>query len=338
MLQSVAHLTVLKFNPNQARHPKGSSQGGEFAKGTGSTGRSTEFEFLQEAAAREQAKEPPPTHARRADVEQVAAAFQKVALQSGLPDAAGQGIHAYTVRSDMKKRIQMDLTERLKNHPAFQGMDEAKLAVWVKAKIDLWAETSGDHDADAIHMQEAVRLEFGLPEHTMQHLADVESMPWTTKRLNQPMTPTEEARNRAFVRAEYDRTQEWLKAEGITHVSVFRGMYDGYGDLGWGFETVQMAPASSWSTDLKIAAGFAQNQMEKAGGFDPSDPELAIPEGTVGLDAAPKVLTTRVPASQVLSTCVTGRGCLVEYEIILIGKEQRARVFRHKADIEKTLA
>lgn len=42
----------------------------------------------------------------------------------------------------------------------------------------------------------------------------------------------------------------------------------------------------------------------------------------------PILLTTRVPVEQVLSTAVTGRGCLTETEIILLGKgEQRVRVF-----------
>ena len=73
--------------------------------------------------------------------------------------------------------------------------------------------------------------------------------------------------------------------------------------LGLGYETVKMQPASSWTTDLETAIEFATDK------------------------ANPEMLTSRVPVTDVLSTCVTGRGCLAEEEVILLGKPQRARVF-----------
>lgn len=273
-LQSIApsFRWVLKFDPKQPRHPKGSGEGGRFA--------------------------------RSAEVTQA----HEVLLAEARRVAPGITERSIAQRAEMKKHIQMDLADRLRKHPAFQGMEPRPpiflepVAEWVKQKIDLWAESSGDSEPAAIAMQEAVRREFNLRHVAMDHLVadypllDIDSV--------------DEARCMAFVRAEYERTQEFLEAQGITHVSVFRGMSALGADLGYedreghmGIEVVTMQPASSWTTKLRTAYDFAQTKPQ------------------------PVVLTTRVPASQVLSTCVTGRGCLSEYEVILLGKEQRIRTF-----------
>lgn len=292
-VQSVAP-GVLKWDVNQPRQPKGSEHGGEFAKTTS-------------------VSTPDPTHARQAEVLQVR---QRFATYSGLSDqdkatvvTDKQITYSLSVRAAMKKKIQMELTERLKNHPAFVGMEPRPpmylepVSEWVKSKIDLWAETSGDSDPEAAKMQETTKREFGLTDAVMDHITQNVKVVFSY--------PQEEARLRAFVRAEYDRTQEWFKSNDITHVSVFRGMGDEHKELGYGFETVTMQPASSWTTDLDTAIDFAEEN------FEPH-----------------KVLTTRVPVSQVLSTCVTGRGCLAEEEIILLGKPQRVRVFETRLQAE----
>jgi len=288
---------VLKYAPTQDRAPKGTSAGGQFASGT-------------------------PTQARRGDIAAMTVAVQDYVKahtyvkEPGVPlkdTYQASNIALGGTRAQIKQLINKNITARLKDHPAFKDMEpfpplnEDPVARWVKQKIDLWAETSGDSNEEAKRMQDAVRKEFGLDQAAMEHMGDVF-----------PMGTQDEARNRAFVRAEYEATQAWFKARGITHVSVFRGMgaepgtdigYEnaegdfGVGQFGLGYETVTMQPASSWSTDLDVAIEF---------GADSS---------------SPVVLTARVPVETVLATCVTGRGCYVESELILLGKPTRARVF-----------
>ena len=269
-LQSIApsFLGVLKFDPKQPRHPKGSGEGGRFAK-------SAEVEQLHHIL----------------DVE-ADANYRRFEPEEPLSNNMLR-------RALMKQQIHGDLVERLRKNPLFAEYDKFQLDQFVQDKLDTWAQTSGDSSVEAVKMQDAVRLEFGLEESAMEHL-DASYTP----------DPVEESRNRAFVRAEYERTQEFLEAQGITHVSLFRGMSARGADLGYedreghmGIEVVTMQPASSWTTKLRTAYDFAKGEPD------------------------PVVLTTRVPASQVLSTCVTGRGCLSEYEIILLGKEQRVRTF-----------
>ena len=95
--------------------------------------------------------------------------------------------------------------------------------------------------------------------------------------------------NSAYIRAEYANTQAWFKAQGMTHISVVRGQ-GGLRELKDGNVEVRMQPASSWSTDFEMATSFGKT-----------------------------TLATRVPVSRVLSTAVTGRGCLSEREVILLG-------------------
>ena len=220
-----------------------------------------------------------------------------------------------SVRGVIKQKIQADLTGRLKNHPAFADMEPRPpmnlepVSEWVKQKIDLWADTAGDSSPEAGQMQLAVQREFGLADAPMDHIQEAIKL---AHGGSVTLKGQEEARLRAFVRAEYERTQEWFKAQGVTHVSAFRGMDDEDKVLGLGYEDITMQPASSWTTDLDVAIEFAGEHAAEHG----------------------KVLTTRVPVSQVLSTCVTGRGCLAENEIILLGKPQRARVFETRLQAE----
>lgn len=278
MLQPIApsFVGVLKYDPAQPRQPKGSSQGGEFA-------------------ATEQG--------RRTELDQVYKALVKTATKGAPAKFTKQGLSSPAIRAHTKGMINLELTARLKDHPAFKGLTPDQVAFFVKSKMDLWADTSGDSSIPAVRMQYAVRDEFGLKDSEMKHL-DAFVVGYDR----------EDAQNRAFVRAEYERTQAWFKEQGITHVSIFRGMEGSNTDLGGegqhvprfgeGYEMVTMQPASSWTTSVDTAMEFANQQ-----------------------DGEPLVLTSRVPVADVLSTCVTGRGCLTEEEIILLGNTQSVKVF-----------
>jgi len=278
---------VQKFDPNQPRNPEGTSGGGRWVSSY---------------------------HPRQAEVDQMQRAFQdhtrlvapkqvEGAIRDSFPGF--DPLRASDVRGVVKRRVQMELTERLLKHPAFAGMTGPKIAGWIQEKIDLWADTAAN-SVDAVKMQEAVRLEFGLDAAT-DHL-----------RFHPTLKEPERSRAMAFVRAEYENTQAWFAKQGITHVSVLRGHggLQGRGELGLGVGTVTMQPASSWTSDEDVAFQFTSNQS-----FDqiPGEDTYDTPE--------PSVITTRVPVSEILSTALTGRGALHERELIMLGKPRQAWVF-----------
>jgi hypothetical protein len=114
----------------------------------------------------------------------------------------------------------------------------------------------------------------------------------------------------AYLHAEYIRTQQFLKDSKVEYVTVYRGQ----GGLPSGHTSgeldVTMQPASSWSTSFKTSKTFASSHM----------------------------MAVRVPAARVLSTAATGRGCLNESEVLLIGGHMKVfAVDRHSANWEKSL-
>jgi len=262
----------------------------------GGSGEGEEFPTRASGKNAAQVRDAMLNHAREsAGLKRSAAAWLDPETTSSLP-----------VRGAVKNAIVTKITAALADHPAFASMEPRPpmnldpVSEWVKSKVNLWADTSGDSDVDAAKMQLAVARELGLTnaetDHLQRNIKAAHGGPVTLK-------GKEEEQLRAFVRAEYDATQAWFKEQGITHVSVFRGVSDDDDELGYGFETVTMQPASSWSTDLQTAWEFSQNGSK------------------------PKVLTARVPVAKVLSTCVTGRGCLAEQEVILLGTPTKVRVY-----------
>lgn len=175
-------------------------------------------------------------------------------------------------------------------------------ATYVNANLNLWAETSGDSDNEAIRMQLAVEREFALKDAATEHFE------W-------PMSVEVDADHnasarQAFVRAEYNETQRWFAERGITHVSVYRGMALGKEDadkLRRESGPISMQPASSWTTDIRVARGFAKETSS-----------------TTYRQAL--LFSTRVPVSRILSTSLTGRGCLKEAEVLMLGGTLNAKV------------
>lgn len=184
--------------------------------------------------------------------------------------------------------------------------EEDAYAEEIQKRLDLWSDTSGDHNPRAIAMQTATQEELGLDEAATEHLRYLNFYKPDAEKVKLQLTPTKF--DRAYVRAEYEATQEWLKKNQIETVTVFRGVGGSAGPTGPS-RVVNMQPASSWTVDLATAVDFAE-----AAGF----------EG--------RVLMTRVPRSRVLSTAVTGRGSLLEHEVLLTGGKLNARVFSTRGE------
>jgi len=225
---------------------------------------------------------------------------------------------------EMKAATTAALMDRLQDNPDFQKYVDSGIyhtpLVWgedytpstpqeaaVAGLLQQWAGTSGDSSAGAVAMQMSIQKEFGLDQAATGHLTQS-----STSRLTQADIDGEMAQNgaayQAFARAMYDNTQADLKAQGITSVTMYRGMMHdsvqeakdrGFGTSGE-VETVTIGeqPASSWSYDPEIAVSFSGGRA-----------------GTV--------MSAEIPAARILSTAKTGFGSKNENEAVVLGGQDK---------------
>ena len=168
--------------------------------------------------------------------------------------------------------------------------------------IGSWAVSSGDEHPEAIALQIAVQDEFGIKK-ALGHISKE-----TIKiARNNHYIGVEAKAMRAFVRVQYNITQEFFKRKGIKSFISYRGMslnkkqMEEIGLLGK--RTVQkasfgMQPVSSFSTDISTANDFTKYSKE---GYS-------------------IIMQSEIPTSRILSTAQTGWGCKQETEIVVLGK------------------
>lgn len=156
----------------------------------------------------------------------------------------------------------------------------------VSSLVHLWAMTSNDANPRALAMQEAIAAEFGLQDYkeweglTTTKAAQVED---ETKRFS-PLF-------RRFLREMYGNTQEQLKAAGITHIRLRRGM------------TLLQKPG--------VVGSWSQVALRPGNSFT-SHPPTSLKFGTTVIEAD-------VPIERILGSARTGFGCLSEYEYVVLG-------------------
>jgi len=162
----------------------------------------------------------------------------------------------------------------------------------IDSLVHTWASTSADNHDTALAMQQAAVAAFGLGNAETVHLNTTEK--------------SEELFNKygglfsKFHKAQYEHTQDWLKERNISEVTIYRGAglenskIPGYkGGVG----TVWLQPISSVSLNPTTAGGFAGH----------------------GSKGTPTVSIFKIPAEKILSTCVSGYGCLNEQELTILG-------------------
>jgi hypothetical protein len=272
------------------RHPAGSPHGGEFApKGIGSV---TPDEI--ENAAQEQS-----------------------VLASMMDDGVDRG--------GTKNKVMRDLAKRLEGDPEWDPEAVARAPLWmgyakhdpanlseesVDMLVQAWAHSSSDSHLPSLLLQQAVADEFGL-DFEADDLVHGSMMQGGSDVLPQfrqlRADPKVYGSVRAFVRAQYQATQELLRNTAPAELA-YRGMrFDGgsspfpHGVSKTGFD---MNPASSWSLDYTTARTFAS--------------------GRPGADAI-AVLAARIPRERILATPLTGQGAKMEYELIVIGSGHSER-------------
>lgn len=186
----------------------------------------------------------------------------------------------------------------------------------VSRLVQEWAHTSADSNPVSLAMQLAARDEFGLVDAVLDHLdkaiLDDIAQYGTGDLLAQSRMPAYQA----FLRAQYDVTQDYLKATNVDEVVLYRGAVlpgDIYSaeaqeaaSMLWNgtLLDVELQPLSSFSIDMQTAFKFADH----------------------GAGDASTVMVVRVPADRILSTCRTGYGCLQEGEFVILGTEFEAPV------------
>jgi len=196
-----------------------------------------------------------------------------------------------------------------------KGKTEGELAVEVS--VDLWAQTSGDSKAEAIALQIAAEKELGVRS------------PWKqtgkkeVKAANRLFEKHEDVM-RAYTRATYENTQASLKKVGLQpddDLLLYRGMTGDNAGIQLGRsgiskkngKSVNLQAVSSFSTAHYVASNFSYDE----------DSDMGI------------VMGTRVKVSDVFSTAVTGSGCLVEGEFLVMGgKRKMDRVIAKEHDRE----
>lgn len=252
------------------------------------------------------------------------------ALLSGYYAAIAKTSDATPYRNEVKASIQRDLSARLTKlnlsradvqkanallgGPAenfrqdadgtFRTATDAEVVSELAGRIvDVWGDTSGDHDARAVGIQRAAQSEFGLQHAEMSHLSQVQD--------NVSSYIENSSAIHAVLRAQYENTQEFLKSHGIENVTVFRGigLRESYNADTW--TDVRLQPLSSFTAETEIARRFARYSTR----------------------GEPAVIALRVPASQVFSTSMTGNGCVPESELVMLGGQHRAYITNESAKV-----
>lgn len=166
----------------------------------------------------------------------------------------------------------------------------------VNVLVAAWAGSSNDSNEMSLAIQDVAQKEFGLTN----------TMAWDRGPFARDIQTGVDARVAeyghvygSFLHAQYDSTQAFLKEKGITEVGLYRGMLL-HGEPPTGQQAVpEMRPLSSWSSDRSIAADFGTANRSSS-------------------DIKGTVLAATFPSSAVISTPVTGVGCLSESEFVVL--------------------
>ena len=203
---------------------------------------------------------------------------------------------------------------------ALQGTPEAEDMVrqaGVTAMVSQWAQTSNDSSPISLAIQETAAKEFGIENH-----AD-----WNTELVKGQVQDKIEKFGdvySAFLHAQYDNTQEFLKQQNISSVTVYRGMKELSEEQMAEIKTnskqdVAFRPLTSWSLDEAAAFKFAGEAYQ----------------GVVLENAA--MFRADIPVENILSIPVTGVGCLHESEVVAFGGQHSVEVVPVKTWYENAI-
>ncbi|WP_433513723.1 hypothetical protein ACQP2T_60940 [Nonomuraea sp. CA-143628] len=183
----------------------------------------------------------------------------------------------------------------------------------VGSLVAAWAQNSASPRSLAVQL--VARDMFGLERTTLDDVNDYRLE--MAKDILERQRPFVEA----FVRAQYEATQQWLRDAGVTHVHVLRGMVWDVRDGGvpaWARpergpdayeEDVPLRPLSSFTLSPFTAQDFVGEE---------GDPDWRHEHGVV--------IDGTIPAERVFALPRSGIGCLNEWEAVVLGGTDRWRV------------
>lgn len=193
------------------------------------------------------------------------------------------------------------LREKLLGGPYGVAAEDDPDAAAASILVHSWAMSSSDDIVLSNAMQLAAQNEFSLGDANTSYLGAADQAADT---YGDDMPTIQH-----FMRAQYDATQALLKQNNVTEILGYRGIAvpEGtfsYTDDGPAQTTgIEENPVSSWTTSVTVAEGFANAGAHMMGQNTPQ----AV------------VLAARIPASRVMSTCMTGLGCRNELEFTVLG-------------------
>lgn len=206
----------------------------------------------------------------------------------------GQG-HDLDARSYLEQEF-LDNWQGTGSPPDTSTMSNEELYGQLMAQqyVDTWAVSAADSDPTSLGLQQATADVLNAESGSFDvHLADFRG---------ETAYAHERATMQAFVQGEYDRTQAFLKENGITEVTLHRGFVSASSYPEPGAQPIDMNPASSWTVDRDTAVEFSYQENG--------------PENGSGNQFS-YVLTMTVPASDIISTARTGQGALHEGEVLV---------------------
>jgi hypothetical protein len=175
--------------------------------------------------------------------------------------------------------------------------------------VHSWASTSLDNNPTAMVLQAAAKKEFNLTGATLDHAGEHISEQygeWVVK----PEADLQMKGARVFLRTMYNQTQDFYAKNGVTEVTVFRGLglpqESVTAEMRSALDservavktlTLRMQPMSSFSTNVNTAANFVGSKD----------------------DMYPMILAAKIPVSKIIATPRTGFGCVNESEVVVLG-------------------
>lgn len=198
------------------------------------------------------------------------------------------------VRGQVKDELVSELSER-------SGVDYES----VNTVIGQWAETSNDTDYRALSLQEDICAELGIALSPWQKekIALLKASGYASDQhstLGQALDPktgkphaSPREKTRKIIRAMYELTQEEFAKQGITELTLFRGVTNQKAKTEGEVKTWKGNAAESWSATVLTANSFSSY------------------EGII--------VGAKIPASRILGCSRTGFGCLNEEEFVILG-------------------
>ena len=227
-------------------------------------------------------------------------------LNGGVP---AQSFSDLDVSEEETQQAEQQLAKELAQET---GMREREIT----HALEAWASSSNDTQLPSLMMQSDAAKVFNVSlsswqkkqlQETLQDREYVLSMNWrippwgprsfpfsSSRDVSSPQrTPKSVEKSEKLLKTMYKRTQEQLKAAGITHIELYRGVGKG----------------------SELPSRKAGARVTKRGNVL----ESWTASRSVAEDFGPVIVRTVVPVERVLSTCRTGFGSLPEHEVVVIG-------------------